>query len=214
MAHVQVKQRSIWLAVMAGSLAFLATTGGYAAPPIRPPQSVHPAANAVLSEYKVGANDILDIHILRPDELTVRSNVSPGGFISLPYIGTLHVKGKTIAEIQEEVETRLADGYLKYPVVSVVLWESRSRYFFIYGEVETPGAYLLEEDMTVFKALAVAGGLTKFGASSRVKILRPKLQGTGYDTIKINVKQIIDGHQGADAPLQVGDVVVVSEGWL
>ncbi len=179
---------------------------------------LHPAMGAselaLPREYAVGVNDMLDISVLQPDEMTLRVTVSPDGFISFPYVGTVQVKGLTLTELQKEIEKKLSEGYLKYPIVSISLVESRSRYFFVYGEVQTPGAYLLEENMTVFKALAVAGGFTKFGASSRVKILRPKQDGPGYDMIKVNVKDVMDGAQEADILLTAGDVVVVSEGIL
>ena len=171
-----------------------------------------PAEISPTDEYRVGVNDVLDISVLRPEEFTLRTIVSPDGFVSFPYIGSIFVKGMTLSGLQQQIQKKLADGYLQYPVVSVVLVESRSRYFFVYGEVQTPGAYVIEDNMTVFKALAVAGGFTKFGASSRVKILRPKKAGPGYETFKVNLKDIMNGSKEADILLNAGDVVVISEG--
>jgi len=155
---------------------------------------------------------LLDISVLRPEVLLVPATVSADGFISMPYIGPVRAKGKTLTEIQEEITRKLGDGYMKYPVVSVTLKMSLSRKFFIYGEVMKPGSYPMEENMTVFRALAVAGGFTKFGDSSKVKILRPKTGSAGYDMIKVDIKAVMDGKTDADVPLKAGDVVVVSEG--
>jgi len=82
----------------------------------------------------------------------------------------------------------------------------------VYGEVTHPGPYAVEENMTVLRAISMAGGFTKFGSSSRVKVLRPRAQGKGYEPVKINIKDVMDGHSDADAVIKPGDIVVVSEG--
>ncbi len=163
-------------------------------------------------KYTVGSDDILIISVLRPDEFVLEVTVTQDGYISFPYLGSVLVRDKTLDEIQHAIEQGLSDGYLRYPIVSVVMKESRSRRFFVYGEVITPGAYPLDQNMTVFKALSLAGGFTKFGSSSKVKILRPNKDAPGYTTIKIDVKEIMNGSTSADALLTNGDVVVVSEG--
>jgi polysaccharide export outer membrane protein len=83
--------------------------------------------------------------------------------------------------------------------------------FFVYGEVTHPGVYYMEDNITVLKAIAIAGGLSKFGSSGKVKILRP-LQGGGYETYRVNVKDVMDGSAESDIMLQPGDTVVVMEG--
>ncbi len=162
--------------------------------------------------YTLGVDDVLNISVLQPETLQETVTVSPDGSISFPYIGCVPVKGLTLAQAQENIQALLADGYMKYPVVNVVLMESRSRKFFVYGEVMKPGPYALEENTTALRAISMAGGFTKFGSSSRVKILRPKQEGSGYDLVKVNMKEVMDGHSEEDIVLQAGDIVVVSEG--
>ena len=96
------------------------------------------------SEYRVGVDDVIDISVLKPEEILASVTVTPDGMISFPYIGTLRVQGMALHEVQDEITRRLSDGYLKYPVVSVALKESRSRKFFVYGEVIKPGGYPIE----------------------------------------------------------------------
>jgi len=163
------------------------------------------------SEYRVGNEDVLDIAVLQPEPMALTVTVSPDGSITFPYIGKVEVKGKTPAEVQDEIQRRLADGYLKYPVVSVAVKESRSKKFYVYGEVLKPGTYFLEDNMTVLKAISSAGGFTKYGNSSRVKILRTKPGSAGYDMIKINMKLIMNG-LAQDTVLEPGDIVQVEEG--
>ena len=44
--------------------------------------------------------------------------------------------------------------------------------FYIYGEVNKPGAYRLEKGITVKRAIAIAGGLTPKGSQLRIEITR------------------------------------------
>jgi len=164
------------------------------------------------AEYTVGVDDVLSIKVLKPEELTATVTVAPDGAITFAYIGSVVVKDQTIAQIQDEIQSRLADGYMKYPVVSVSLQACRSRQFFVYGEVVEPGSYLIDENMTVLRAISMAGGFTRFGSSSRVKILRPKKTGQGYETIKVNMTGVMKGHSDEDVLLKQGDIVTASEG--
>jgi polysaccharide biosynthesis/export protein len=170
-----------------------------------------PKAPAAI-EYAIGIDDVLDISVLQPEKLSVTVTVSPDGSINFPYIGTVQSKGLTLIGLQEQIQKRLSEGYMKYPVVSVFLRENRSKKFFIYGEVNRPGTYMIDENSSVLKAISTAGGFTKFGSSSRVKVLRPKANEAGYDTIKVNLGSAMDGNSQADVVLHSGDIVVVSEG--
>jgi polysaccharide export outer membrane protein len=172
------------------------------------------SGHAENEEYRIGIGDIVEVRILKPDEITDRSTVSPGGDISVSYLGTVQVKGKTIAETQKSIQWRLAQGYLKYPVVVVSLIESRSRNFTISGEVVRPGTYPIQENTTVLKAISIAGGFTRFGSKSRVKLLRPNQDKPGYQNIKINLQKAMDGDANEDVVLKPGDIVVVSEGFF
>ncbi len=163
-------------------------------------------------QYLVGVDDVLDINILQPDKLSNTVTVGLDGNITFPYIGNVEVKGLSLAEVQETIQSRLSEGYMKYPVVSVALRESRSRKFFVYGEVARPGAYPIDENTTVLKAISMAGGFTKFGSSSRVKVLRLKKGGTGYERIKVNLNAAMAGRSKADLVIQSQDIIVVSEG--
>lgn len=170
------------------------------------------ASAAGHNEYKLGPNDALLIHVFLPEERTMDVVIAPDGYITYPFLGRIYASGKSVSEVETEIQEGLADGYLKYPVVGVHLKESRSQRFFVYGEVTEPGAFTLEPNMSVFKAIALAGGFTKFGSSSKVKIMRPREGAAGYEVIKVDIKQIVEGVADADVVLKSGDIVVVTEG--
>jgi polysaccharide export outer membrane protein len=167
---------------------------------------------AKTGEYRVGVGDILEISVIQPEPIMNLSPVASDGTITFPYIGNVSVKGMLLGDVQNDIQARLADGYMKYPVVSVTLKESRSRKFFVYGEVMRPGTFPLEDNTTVLKAISIAGGITKFGSTSRVKILRPYKDKPGYESIKVNMGAAMKGSADSDVVIQPEDIVVVTEG--
>ncbi len=101
---------------------------------------------------------------------------------------------------------------LKYPVLTVSLVESHSRNYTITGEITTPGTYPLGENTTVLKAISVAGGFTKYGSRSKVRVLRPRNDRPGYTKIQVDIEKVMDGDARADIVLEPGDIIVVSQG--
>jgi polysaccharide export outer membrane protein len=72
--------------------------------------------------------------------------------------------------------------------------------FYIYGEVQRPGTYRLERNMTVSQAISTGGGLTPRGTERRATVKRRDPQGK---EVKVSVK-------GSDL-LQPDDVLLVKE---
>jgi len=52
------------------------------------------------------------------------------------------------------------------------IYVPRAPIFYVYGEVQKPGKYRLERDMSVSRAIAAAGGLTSRGSERRVIVKR------------------------------------------
>jgi polysaccharide export outer membrane protein len=49
--------------------------------------------------------------------------------------------------------------------------------FYIYGEVQRPGSFRIERNMTVLQALAQGGGLTPKGTQRNIKLHRRNAKG-------------------------------------
>lgn len=81
-------------------------------------------------------------------------------------------------------------------------------YVTVEGEVQRPGRYAIEGDLTVTGAVSMAGGLTRFG-SSDVKLRRID-PATGRVTVtEVDLKAVRSGKK-ADPPVAPNDVVTVS----
>src|SRR5471030_3263252 len=76
-----------------------------------------------------------------------------------------------------------------------ILYVERAPRFYIYGEVQRPGPFRLERQMTLLQALSTGGGLTPRGTERGIRIKRRDAKG---------VLQVIEAKQ--DDLVQVDDV--------
>jgi protein involved in polysaccharide export with SLBB domain len=163
-------------------------------------------------DYRVGSGDVLAIKVLHEEDLTGSYVVSPDGAIAFPLVGLLPVRGRSLPEVHNALEGRL-NSYIRYPVITVSLEKSNSRKIFVYGEVKSPGEYDLEDRLTVVQAIARAGGLARGASESKVKILRPSGDASGYRVIPVDLRNVLARGEG-DPALEPNDIILVREGWF
>lgn len=83
------------------------------------------------------------------------------------------------------------------------LYIPRAESFYIYGQVQKPGQYRLERNMTLSRAVSASGGLTSRGTERRATVKRRDAQG----------KEQEYSLREADV-LKADDVVVIKESWF
>jgi polysaccharide export outer membrane protein len=143
--------------------------------------------------YRLGAGDKLHVVVAGADDLTGDYIVGDNGAVSLPLVGDVKAGGLTRAEVEHEMEQKLAQGYLKNPKVSLSILTYRP--FYIYGEVTKPGEYPYASGMRVMSAVATAGGYTYRANEGYVVVTR-----NGRD------RRALPG-----TPIQPDDVIKVPE---
>ena len=112
-------------------------------------------------------------------------------------------KGKDASRREIDLIALLRDGAHELNVDignDDILFVPREPRFYIYGEVQRPGTFRLEKNMTLVQALSVGGGLTLRGTQKGIRILR---RGEGGSMLEVNAKL-------ADS-LQADDVIFVKE---
>ena len=178
---------------------------GFAAPgrsdgaPARPDSSVAVDPKT----YVIGAQDILSIKVWREQDFTGLYTVRPDGKITLPLIGDVHASGLTPERLSDQLKQGLSN-YINSPDVSVSLQAVNSKKFYITGEVNRPGEYMLAIPTKVFEALSNAGGFRDFANKKRIIIIR------GADRLRFNYQDILKGKNlEQNIYLENGDTVVV-----
>ncbi|WP_415890402.1 polysaccharide biosynthesis/export family protein [Neptuniibacter sp. SY11_33] len=123
-----------------------------------------------LSDYPLGAGDLISIQVFGEEELSVEVRLSDAGTVSYPFLGELRVRDLNTGELSKLIRDQLADGYLVNPSVNVTVKEYRQ--FFIHGQVEKPGGYPYQPGLTLQKAVALAEGFTERASSSKFLVAR------------------------------------------
>jgi polysaccharide export outer membrane protein len=158
------------------------------------------------SEYRMGAEDVLEVFVWKEPELSTTVTIRPDGRISLPLASELEASGKTAAELQAEITVRLSK-YVVQPVVNVMVKQVNSLKISVLGEVRRPDVYRIKNRVTVLDAIAMAGGFTDLARPNKVIVLRNTA--TGPQRIKVNIKQLVDDNSIAPFFLQTLDTVYV-----
>lgn len=122
------------------------------------------------TSYRLGAGDRIRVTVFGQEDLSGEFEVDGTGRVSLPLIRTVHATGLTLAELEQAITDRLKPDFLKDPSVSVEVLNYRP--FYIIGEIKEPGSYPYVNGMTVWNAVAMAGGFSYRARKSEVEIKR------------------------------------------
>lgn len=151
------------------------------------------AVPASADPYKLGIMDKLSIRVVEWQTaegqfrewpgITGEYLVGPNGDLALPFAGELQVVGRTTADVAQEIARNLQMrfGLADAPEASVEILEFRP--IFVAGEVHTPGKYPYDPEMTVLKAISLAGGMRR-GLDEGQRFERDFIQAQGnYDVL-------------------------------
>ena len=193
---------------MASSQTSPSLTSAYSTRATPPPTEVAASReSADPSDYRITPLDILQVSVFQVPDLNRTVQVDGGGFVTLPLIGRLLVRGKTILQAQNEITARLQKSYLQSPQVTLSLVKSGQRVT-VSGAVKGPTVLTLDVPLTLSMAIAQAGGMGDTGNPERVHIARSN--GEAVEDSVHDLNQI----QAGSAPnpmLRGGDIVVVED---
>jgi polysaccharide export outer membrane protein len=162
--------RTRFLSQLLAVVLVLEAVGGIEAQTQKPSTTVPPTQAVAASlpagssspDLLVGAGDLLEVSVYgAPDFDKKEVRVSGTGDIGLPLIGSVHVVGKSIQEVQGLIAKKLVQGeFFVDPQVSVFAKEYATQGISVLGEVLKPGVYPLLASRRLFDAISMAGGLT------------------------------------------------------
>ncbi|MBV9694217.1 MAG: polysaccharide export protein, partial [Alphaproteobacteria bacterium] len=155
---------------------------------------VHAPAYA---DYRLGPGDKLRVTVYDETDLSGEFQVDDTGYVRLPLIGAVKAGGETAHQLEGAVGTALADGFLKEPRVNIEVTAYRP--FYIIGQVNRPGQYPYNSNMSALDAIGIAGGFTEHAVESTVHI---RHEGESKE---------IDVAADASVKIRPGDVIRVDQ---
>lgn len=171
--------------------------------------AVVPYYNNFLAKYYLGPEDVISVTVFNQEKYSKNGiTVPPNGRISYPLIkGGVTVAGRTVEEVEEEITKKL-DEYIIDPKVTVSLDRAMSARYSVLGDVGKPGAQIMTRRLSVYEAIAEAGGILSTGNKKEVIVLRSGADGRPYP-IMVNLKDIEKGKSVEMVYLVAGDQVIV-----
>lgn len=180
--------------------------------------SVSPSSGGQ-AEYVVGSSDVLSIVVFGEAAMTGKYTVGSDGELTFPLVGRVKAAGLTVRAIETDLRSRLAEGLLKNPQVTVEVAEYRSQRVFVIGEVAKPGPIALTGSTTLLEALAGAGSLTE-RAGGDLLLLRPAAPGRDAGPVlpgapgvtevrRVNIQELQVGAVSDNSSLVHGDTLFV-----
>jgi polysaccharide export outer membrane protein len=162
----------------------------------------------VTADYRLHAGDKLEVGVWKEVEMQKPSIIiRPDGKFSFPLAGDIPAAGKTVADVRQDIETRLKK-YIPEPVVTVGVIEVGGNVAYVIGQVAKPGAFVMNPTLNVLQALSLAGGATPFAKLDSIIVIRTDLG--GQHTLTFRYAQVSAGKDlTQNVTLESGDVVVV-----
>src|SRR6201997_2622440 len=169
----------------------------------RDPQFI-PMDLPVGPDYVVGPGDGLSIDLWGGMSQRFTRTVDREGRVSLPEVGPVQVSGRSLADVQENVQQILRTQFRD---VSADVSLARLRTVRVYevGDVANPGAYDVSSLSTPLNALFSAGGPTSRGSLRILKHYRGNQLVQEVDVYDL----LLHGVKGNIARLENGDSVLV-----
>ncbi len=169
-------------------------------------------------DYKLQANDILAINIVSLEEKAneifnaaskasasgsanvglqnggdiyymTGYTIDDSGFVELPIVGEVYVKGKTLEEAKAAIDAKVKKYFSLY-YLNVKLGGLR---YTALGEFNAPGKYtIMQNQATILDAIANAGDLNMVASRKDVKIIRQYPDGTRIHTVNLLDRNLIN----------------------
>ena len=168
------------------------------------------------AEYQLQVNDILDVKIssLNPDVNAIFNSASLSsmqaanataqtggdlffitgysidaeGFIDIPFVGQVYVLGKTLEVAEKAIDNKVREMFSNYHL-RVKLGGIR---FSSIGEFNRPGKHVaMQNQVTLFEAIALGGDLSPVADRSHVKVIRQYPDGTRIHEVNLLNQDVI-----------------------
>ncbi|XGV95864.1 MAG: polysaccharide biosynthesis/export family protein [Leptolyngbya sp. BL-A-14] len=153
------------------------------------------------SSYILGAGDILKIDSYDTPELILEARypVLPDGTINLPWVKSVNVKGLTLREASERLESQYGK-YINEPRITVSLIAARTLKIGIIGEVTRPGSYIIASNLVSSAAVSTGTASAQTGlngqqqgggeSGSQWPTVSKAIQAAGGITERADIRQI------------------------
>jgi polysaccharide export outer membrane protein len=197
---------------LVAALVISAVTAGCSNAQERPDAPLAAAAPNGAAGYLIGPGDTLQVFVWGQPELSVTVPVRPDGRVSTPLIEDLEAVGKTPTQLAAQMEEVLSE-YIRSPEVNVIVQNfvgTFANQIRVLGQAAKPGAVPYRERMTLLDVIIEVGGLTRFAAGNRSRLVRT-VDGRSKES-RVRLDDLVNkGRIEENVQMQPGDIVIIPE---
>lgn len=119
-------------------------------------------------QYLLVPGDVIHINVFKNPDLSIDARVSEAGTISYPLIGSVPVRGVSLAAAENKIAQMLKDGgFVLNPQVNILVTQGFGNLVSVIGELNTAGRYSVEAAGGHLSGmLAAAGGISETGGDT------------------------------------------------
>ena len=177
---------------------------------------VNPQVDVFISEHRSKKAIILG-QVKNPGQYELRGRITFLEFVSKAggltekagsraTIKRINKNSKDDAQIVLDLEKLIKQGDASLNIIiqdNDSIYISQAKTYYVSGEVNKPNSYKFEQELTVIKAITMAGGFSKIAAKNKVQIIRI-----------VNGEKRIFQNVNMDEPVLPEDVIVVPESFF
>ena len=167
--------------------------------------------NVTPSDDLIGSGDLLHITVFEAKDLETKVRVNSRGYVTIPLLGEVLVKGLSAREAEEKIEGLYRRQYIKNPHVSIFVEERFSQRVTVVGQVKNPGTYDYLSKQRLMDVLAFVGGLSD-NAGRTIQIRRIGSSPGEQGMFIVDLDRLInEGRTELNVEINGGDVIYVPE---
>lgn len=165
--------------------------------------------------YRLRPDDTIELTVYREDDLSTKTKLDKDGSVVLHLIGEVRLGGMTLKEARKTIGDLYRRDYLVDPQITLTYTPrdaESSGTVSVLGSVAKAGVFPLpkgKERISLREAIAMAGGLTRYGNESRIKIRR--LNGNEDRVFEVNLKKMNEDASVETFYILPGDSISVPE---
>jgi polysaccharide export outer membrane protein len=173
-----------------------------------------------VDRYLIGYEDVLEIKVMKHEDLNVKVSVSKNGTVTVPRLDApMMAVCKTERQLADDITAAYKKDFLRNPYVSVEVTEQKSQSAAVIGAVEKPGNFYLTRKVTLLELLAHAGGpsihsgmrlmVARTGSTSNCRQDMEVVKEGEVKIMNFKMREIQEGK--TNLWMQPGDIVSVLE---
>jgi polysaccharide export outer membrane protein len=169
--------------------------------------------------YELQPGDTVQVTVFNEPDLNVTQKLDPEGVVIVPLLGRTRLVSLTLREAEKRLEELfISEEYLIQPQVTVSVASYADQVFYIFGEVNSPGAKTFPEgkqSLDILEAITMGGDLSQYAKRSEIIIRRPIKDEDREEKFTVNLETVLRGKNGTNSTellkIYPDDIIFVPE---